>query len=222
MSQRTITCLAAGMGLFVLSSCSDPAPKKQPEQVTERSEQPRDDNRQVAKDGPFGLKMGQSMTELDLVEESTPEPAGVRLLQSVPRPMAELETYAVIAYPKIGICEIRTVSRTFDSDSYGNNVKSAIDGLVDILDAKYGKHNKVDECSDYSCQFFQQNLKSGSQSYSYSWSRSAGSKMPEDIARIEITAMPGEYNDTYFRLDYTSAQEEPCKAAKRKAKSAAL
>jgi len=167
--------------------------------------------------------MGQPISELKFVDASDTDPTQARALESVPKPMPELNMYAVVAYPETGICEIRTVSKTFDSDAYGVNVRSAIDALSDALDAKYGKHDKSTYCSSMgSCQFFQMGLRDGSQGYSYTWSKSTGAKLPDDVSEVTLTAMPGEYNDTFYRLDYTSSNREGCRNAERKAKAAAL
>jgi len=172
-------------------------------------------------DGPFGLKMGERVSELHFADGED-DPSEARLLESVPRPMAELEKYAVLAYPDVGICEIRSVSKTFDSDAYGNNVRPAIDEVAKLLDAKYGHHKKMAACGGYSCQFFQMNLKNGSQVYAYEWSKATGAHLPPDISEVSLGAMAGEFNDTFYRLDYTSSHKEECDRAKEGLKAKSL
>ena len=172
-------------------------------------------------DGPFGLKMGEPVSELHFADGED-DPSQARLLDSVPRPMAELEKYAVLAYPDVGICEIRSISKTFDSDAYGNNIRPAIDELAKLLDAKYGPHKKMAACGGYSCQFFQMNLKDGSQVYAYQWSRGTGARLPADISDVSLGAMAGEFNDTYYRLDYTSSHKDECDRARERLKAKSL
>lgn len=174
----------------------------------------------AARTGPFGLQMGQPLSELELLEGGGE--GGAYSLASVPKPMEAIESYAVIAFPETGICEIRAASKDFDSDAYGVNVKSAIDALSSAISSKYGKGKKTDACSDYNCQFFQQNLTSGTQSYMYEWSSASGAKLPTEISEIILAAMPGEFNNTYYRLDYVSNKADECKAARDKSKAAAL
>jgi hypothetical protein len=166
--------------------------------------------------------MGQPIEELNLAKDEDSNAGDAVRLSSVPSPMSELETYAAVAYPGTGLCEIRAVSRTFDSDSYGNNVKPAMDNLAKLLSSKYGKYEKSDGCSGYSCNFFQMSLKSGSAVYAYEWSRKTGATLPANIADVSLVAMPGDYNDTFFRLDYTSSNKQACEAAREKVKAAAL
>lgn len=136
--------------------------------------------------------------------------------------MAELEKYAVLAYPDVGTCEIRSVSKTFDSDAYGNNVRPAIDEIAKLLDAKYGSHKKTVGCGAYSCQFFQMNLKNGSQVYAYGWSKATGAHLPFDIADVSVGAMPGDFNDTFYRLDYISSHKKECEQARQSLKTKSL
>lgn len=172
-------------------------------------------------DGPFGLKMEEPVSELHFADGED-DPSQVRLLDSVPRPMAELEKYAVLAYPDVGLCEIRSISKTFDSDAYGNNVRPAIDEVAKLLDAKYGPHKKMAACGGYSCEFFQQNLKDGSQVYAYEWSKATGAHLPPDISEVSVGAMAGEFNDTFYRLDYTSSHKEECDRAREVLKARSL
>lgn len=177
----------------------------------------------VVRDGPFGLAMGQPIAELKFAQSDQGDPTQARILASVPRPMSEIETYAVLAFPDTGICEIRAVSKTFDSDAYGHNIRPAMDSLAVALDGRYGKHQKIDRCSGYGgCQFFQMGLKDGSKAYAYEWSKKTGAKVPESLESIALFAMPGEFNDTFFRLDYVSSNRKDCEAANQKVKAQSL
>src|SRR3954452_19363313 len=165
--------------------------------------------------------MGEPVSQLHFADGEE-DPSQARLLDSVPRPMAELEKYAVLAYPDVGICEIRSVSKTFDSDEDGNNIRPALDELAKLLDAKYGPHKKMAACDGYCCQVFQMNLKNGSQVYAYESSKATGARLPADISDVSLGAMAGEYNDTYYRLDYTSSHREECDRARERLKAKSL
>lgn len=175
-----------------------------------------------SREGPFGIAMGQPVSELDLESGQSSDATQARLLASVPNPVAEIQSYAVVAFPTTGVCEIRAISRTFDSDAYGVNVRSAIDAMANLVTSKYGKAEKSDDCTGYSCQFFQMNLKDGSQVYAYEWSRDTGARLPEDIRSIALVALPGQYNDTFYRLDYISSAADECDAERQKLKASAL
>jgi hypothetical protein len=90
------------------------------------------------------------------------------------------------------------------------------------LDSKYVPHYIIDSCGGYSCQFFQQNLKDGSQVYAYEWSKMTGAHLPTDISEISLGAMAGEFNDTFYRLDYTSSHKDECDRARERLKAKSL
>ena len=122
LSVRPASFALLGAAVF-LTSCNQSAPNSDvlgeaPKSKTELVEA-------KAQDGPFGLRIGQPISDLSYAE--TGGEAGVYSLTSVPKPMAEIDTYAVVAFPDTGICEIRAASKDFDSDAYGVNVKAAIE-----------------------------------------------------------------------------------------------
>lgn len=192
----------------------------EPEDIKPSANKPQE---APARDGPFGLAMGQPMAELKFDQSEDVEPSQPRILSSVPRPMSEIELYAALAFPETGLCEIRAVSKTYDADAYGYNIRPAMDALAVALDGKYGKSKKIDQCVRYdNCQFFQMGLKDGTKRYAYEWSKSTGANLPESIESISMFAMAGEFNDTVFRIDYRSSNRKGCDAAVQKIKAQSL
>jgi hypothetical protein len=219
MKASLMVCAAA----LLAASCSG-SPGNESQQATsdQKVVAPTDTPKvEGSYDGPFGLKMGEPVSELHFADGED-DLSQARLLDSVPRPMAELEKYAVLAYPDVGVCEIRSVSKTFDSDAYGNNIRPAMDELANLLDSKYGAHRKMAACSGYSCQFFQMNLKDGSQVYAYEWSKATGAHLPPDISDVSLGAMAGDFNNTFYRLDYTSSKKDECNRARERLKAKSL
>jgi hypothetical protein len=176
----------------------------------------------ASRNGPFGIDFGQKISELDKADPSGRPDDGVFLLNTVPRPASEIVTYGVEAYDQTGVCEIRAASKTFDSDSTGVSVKSAIDDMAGILKSKYGDTKKFDYCEENYCRFFQMGMKNGSSGYGYEWSKKFGSKMPPEISSVILAARPGEYNDTYYTLIYTSSKRSECDKARNALKAANL
>ena len=177
---------------------------------------------QNSRSGPFGIDLGQPMDQLELEAVNEGEDGSTRILSTVPKPVADIELVAVKGFAETGVCEIRGVSRDFESDAYGVQVKSAMAALAESLDSKYGKHKKTDQCGSYNCEFFQMNLRDGSQVHLYQWNEASGANLPEGMDEIALGANASQFNDTYYRLDYRLTDLERCSEASNKAKASSL
>lgn len=162
--------------------------------------------------GPFGLNLIAGPSNLNVNKsESTPD-TGFYLLNSVPSPATEFETYGVVAFEDVGICEIRAVSETLDNDSLGVSARNLADSLATTLASKYGEAEKSDLCGggSISCQneFWAMSVMNGERLYAYQW-------QPNDkkIRTISLAVTSDNLARLSVRLDYEIGDERKCSDA---------
>ena len=79
----------------------------------------------AAGSGPFGLNLDAGPSQLPIDADASSPDKGLYILKSVPQPSSSFNTYAVVAFDGLGICEIRAISPDFDGDEMGAQVTSA-------------------------------------------------------------------------------------------------
>lgn len=85
--------------------------------------------------GPFGVEQGQPLEQLGKSKQTAP---GFYELSSVDAPYPNVETYVVQNTPSFGTCMIKAISNNITADSYGNNIRQALDSVKDDLSTRYG------------------------------------------------------------------------------------
>ena len=83
--------------------------------------------------------MGTPLAELD-VKENTPK----TLLNSVPKPHPKFDNYAVWGSTESGVCAVIALSKLYEDDRFGINVRSDINEIASALEKVYGKSELVD------------------------------------------------------------------------------
>jgi len=94
---------------------------------------------------PFGLKSGLTKAQVIALvgKESVREDKGDSLtLSNVPSPHPDFELYAVGISSSTGVARILAVSKTIDTNVYGDNLKEKYRELVKGLESKYGPATK--------------------------------------------------------------------------------
>jgi hypothetical protein len=164
--------------------------------------------------GPFGLDLAAPASKLDVDQSHSIPEKSLYALNSVPAPSADMDAYTVIAYPGIGLCQIRALSRTFDGDSLGSNVRAAADRLADALTTKYGKPKKTDGCNGIMCDasYWAMAVMNGERAYAYQWKLG---QTTGGVRSVTLWARTNELSEPYLRLDYEVNDEAKCKAAEK-------
>jgi hypothetical protein len=170
--------------------------------------------------GPFGIDLSAGPSDLPIDKDGSQPDKGLYILKSVPSPSSSFETYAVVAFDGLGVCEIRAVSADFDGDDLGTQVRGATDQLAQALESKYGEANHTDECGD-TCepQYWSMAMGEGDRVYGYDWNP----KQVDATTPRSISLHVGANNITpYIRLDYTFSDEAKCDAALHKSAATSL
>ncbi len=162
--------------------------------------------------GPFGLSYRAGPSDLDIDPESSTPDTGLYLLNSVPSPASEFETYGAVAFEKVGLCEIRSITPQFSNDSLGSSVTTLADKLADALTSKYGEGEKLDVCGggSISCQqqFWAMSVMNGERVYGYDWKPTH-----EHIREINLFVTSDNLAQLSLRLDYKIGDEKACENA---------
>jgi hypothetical protein len=107
----------------------------------------------VAHDGPFGIAMGEPLSEVGPVEEIAP---ALYHVLAPPRANQDLTYVAVVAYPETGVCEIEGRGPKARLDPKGVQVRTTVNQIAEALIDKYGPYsqkteycNRLELCDSY-------------------------------------------------------------------------
>ncbi len=123
----------------------------------------------VARDGPFGIAMGESLSDLGPVEKND---VGYKVL-SPPRPSPDIYLVSVQAFASTGVCTIFAATKPDDNDPGAFDAKGLIDRLANALQSKYGPATKIDRCDagpGVCSQYLTQAIEAGTAHYAFVWS----------------------------------------------------
>ncbi len=173
----------------------------------------------VAHEGPFGIAMGEPLSELGPLEKLGKQ---YKVL-SPPRPSPGILMVTVEAYPTTGVCMITGVSTVNHDDPNGVAVKQLVDNLAGILASKYGEFKKLDQCNnnDATCEhYLTQAFEDHSAKYLYGWVLKG--PRPDHILGLEVLAASLDANTTIAKIQYFSDNADACSAADDAAASSAF
>lgn len=170
-------------------------------------------------DGPFGIAMGEPISELGPV---TDVGKGQYTVLRPPRPNPLFPTVSVFAYPETGVCLVFGSSDLIDLDPQGQKVKRAVDEAAEVLATKYGPGAKQEQCNGdpQECQdAWTIKLSLGEAQYAYGW-LFAG--RPDHIGTILVEADAEHATQSRVNLGYRSTATDACEAAAAAAKASGL
>jgi hypothetical protein len=178
--------------------------------------------RAVARDGPFGILMGEPLSDLGPVRKTD---SGDYEVLAPPKPNPAFSFVFVKAFPGLGVCMIIAVGppRNFDTD--GIVARQDLDGIAETLSQKYGAYAaKKDFCDDSqeSCsRYWVAEDHDGKAMYAYHWDLSA-SPRADGVAHIFLDVAATNSVTTTARLQYRSRDDDKCDAAEKAAQGASL
>lgn len=97
--------------------------------------------------GPFGFEYGMTKEQvLELVGKKALEETKGNTYQfsTAPKPHASFETYIVVISPRTGLIRIKAVSKTIETNIYGDDVKEEFENIFQAITTAYGKGEKYD------------------------------------------------------------------------------
>jgi hypothetical protein len=162
--------------------------------------------------GPFGLKMGMSLTEIDAGRQ--PLACGKYPIGIVPEPDSAFESYTVQVGPESGLCWVKAVGRKIVTNSEGAGLKENFYKIKAGLDRLYGSSNTVDRLlpgskwdkpNDWMEGLFRQ------ERFLFAvWDQESGANPGNDIVSITAMANPVGKRTGYIAVDYSFANKVAC------------
>jgi hypothetical protein len=174
----------------------------------------------VEHDGPFGIVMGEPLTDLGPVKLIAP---GQYHVLAPTRPNGIFNFVSVFAFPDLGVCRIVAVTPSIAFDTDGNKTKTIVDGVAETLKQKYGGYNKTDVCnSDVMCKdYWVDQINKHDAEYRYTWdlSKTTG---PDGVSTISLQMGASDSITTYGKMIYFDANDDACHAAIENAQGSSL
>jgi hypothetical protein len=173
----------------------------------------------VFAEGPFGLRMGISRTEIEAATgQALRETSEGRFLYStkvLPRGSKRFENYQLLIAPGVGLCQVRAVTRPIVAGSMGREVVEGFDELAGILEDLYGPFERRDELAEGSqwtdAVEWMKGLASRERTLAAVWSRRAGARLPEGMESIVLRANARALKEGFFALEYSFQNLERCR-----------
>ncbi len=218
----------------VLNSVSAPAPAPAPAPTDVSASQPKatpNENLLPPADGPFGLQEGLTLKNIEDMTGSKPIPiegsTNLYSISTVPKPNSDFEGFGLLISPTVGLCQIRALGKTIQSDSYGLNIKQKFDDLDQILTSKYGAGKKTDFLLSGSIwkepQDWVMGLKQQERFLMKDWKNAEQTAMKEsNLSEVGIQARAVDANSGYIFLEYDFKNTPACTAELESKKKSSL
>ncbi|MCS4282429.1 hypothetical protein M2396_000694 [Pseudomonas sp. BIGb0278] len=180
--------------------------------------------------GPFGLEAGLSK---DLIERMTgqlltvaDEAQSLYMLDSPPKPNDAFEQYGLVISPTVGLCEIRAVGKTVNTNDYGHQLRDAFDGLQSALTTVYGKPQVLDALMPGSIwkdsRDWMMSLRKKDRSLIAEWKSTQSAPLKSDVKSITMVARAQSTDKGYIVAQYSFANEPTCEAEENQRKTGSL
>lgn len=181
-------------------------------------------------DGPLGLAMGISIDELSgkiaSAKESESNPNFYTI--TPPKSAPGFDRFYALATKEDGVCKIIAISEVNVVNDTGDQLKSRVNEIAEMVEIKYGKsHKKYDfarqDVYRRNPQFFMMALKEDAVTYGFDWVNQANKvALPNDLEEINVFANASETSKGWVTLSYTFKNFKSCQDNIKKAKSANL
>lgn len=157
----------------------------------------------VSHAGPFGIKMGTPISELDVKKEHS---ESVYELNRAPKPHPAFKLYIVFAAPKAGVFKVQTYGKKIKTSPYGTELKAEFEKFRGKLENIYGKHLKVDYLRKGSIWKNSRDYMAGihhkERMLAAMWNSDYESKLPEDLETIAISTEADSEYKGYIVVEY--------------------
>ena len=206
-----------------VSNTSKPEPQKEDIHSTQQPSLP-------ASDGPFGLEAGLSRKNIeDMIGhplEASEHSANLYIANTLPKLNNNFESYALLISPNVGLCQIRAIGKTINTDSYGIALKSTFADIKSSLDSIYGKSEKDDFLLSGSIwkepQDWMMGLYKKERVYMASWKSTNDAMKKNSLTSIGMEIRSLSNSSGFIFLEYDFNNDSSCQKELENAKKASL
>jgi hypothetical protein len=152
----------------------------------------------------FGITMGMTLDQLSAISTARPEQVAEGYYQVFPKQTSSKFEGVYVQYSqKSGVGTIKLISTTFDTNSYGTQIRDAADQFAEILARSYGKPELFDklytgsiwnEPTDWTMGLYKEE-----RAYIYFWENM---ELPNNLEMIGIIAKALGPSTGYFMVEY--------------------
>ena len=177
--------------------------------------------------GPFGFESGISAEIIEKMTGETPrlikESENLYFLDKAPKPNDAFEQYGLVISPTVGLCVIRAIGKSIQTNDFGHQLQSSYDSMRDALTAIYGKPKIYDflmpgsiwkDSNDWMTSLYKQD-----RTLAAEWK---GPGIKNDISSIAIDARAASRDKGYFVVQYDFNNKPECTAELKKQKNDSL
>lgn len=166
----------------------------------------------VAYEGPFGLKKGLLLDQLDA--SPLANKPGMYRLATVPRPHPAFAVYVAQVAPNAGLCWIKAIGRKIKTNGYGLEVRSAFSTWEKKLDNVYGPHKRTDvllpEALWSKENEWMQSIEHKERVFLSEWSADTGAILSNGLKTIYLGVSIGSQWEGRIAIEYTFDNESAC------------
>lgn len=157
--------------------------------------------------GPFGIDMGSSINTHDVAKTESKF-----TFNSVPSPHPLFVEYSGWQTTNTGVCRVLAISKTYENDAFGSNLRSDFERITDALNAKYGRGEKIDILRTGSIwdepRDWVMSIRQNERTYAYSWSDPSSEDGDYSLIQMWVVGLSG--SDSVMILEYRAAFFEEC------------
>ena len=162
--------------------------------------------------GPFGLSMGakkSTFTGLENLEKD------LYKIKNAPKPHSHFQYYVLKIGDKSGLCAIRAIGKTIDTNRYGTKLKSEFEEMKELLTKKYKKGKTYDFLRSGSIwnepEDFMTGLTKKERYLAAIWDAKEESKLPSNLKNVSLNAAGLNTEKGVIILEYNFSNIDQCK-----------
>ena len=173
--------------------------------------------------GPLGFAGGQSQEEIEGMTGDSltviDEAQNLYGSSRSPKPNAAFESFALVVSPTLGLCQIRAIGKTINTNRFGHQLQSDFDEMKEALTGAYGKPQMLDhlmrgsiwkEADDWMMGLYKKDRVLIAE-----WSASTATPLKNNLESIVMSARALGADSGYYMLQYSFTNNAACEAERK-------